>query len=676
MNSLHFCVAYYDEYMPRSRVEEDIALMTRAGVTAVRIGESTWSTTEPRDGVFDFTSLDRVVDAMGRAGIGVILGTPTYAVPPWLARKYPEILAVTPAGRNRYGPRQNMDLSHPGYRFHGERVIRRLLERYSGHPALIGYQADNETKHYHNFGPALQAAFVADLKRRFGTTEALNHAFGLDYWSNRVNVWEDFPPLEATINASLLAAYAAFQRALVTEFLAWQVGLINEYKKPGQFVTHNFDFEWRGHSFGVQPDVDHWQASVPFDVVGIDVYHPTQDQLTGAEIAFGGDLARSLRQDNYLVLETEAQGFPEWTPYPGQLRLQAFSHFASGANLVGYWHWHSIHNSFETYWKGLLSHDLQPNAVYEEAAVWGAEIALLSPHLVNLKKANRAALAVSNQALSALAAYKKVGASNPSSDIFGGLAYNDVVRRLYDAAYRLGIELDVVEAVDRDWGAYDLVLVPGLYAAADAVLQSLNRFVEQGGTLLATLFSGFADQNVKVRSETQPGVLNRALGARYRHFSRAAALPLAGDPFGVGPGANRVDGWFEFVESEGAEVLARYEHPAWGAYAALTLNRFGRGWAAYLGCHPSPELMEGVLRTVLTRSGHWEALAHPLWPVVRRSGTNARGRRLTYYLNYSAQPRSVTYAGRAGTELLGSAPVEAGAVLNLEAWGVNIVEEA
>ena len=86
------------------------------------------------------------------------------------------------------------------------------------------------------------------------------------------------------------------------------------------------------------------------DIAGVDIYHPSQDNLTGTEISFGGDVTRSMKGGkNYLVIETEAQGFPQWVPYPGQLRLQAFSHLALGANMVEYWHWHSIHNSAETY---------------------------------------------------------------------------------------------------------------------------------------------------------------------------------------------------------------------------------------------------------------------------------------------------------------------------------------
>ena len=109
-------------------------------------------------------------------------------------------------------------------------------------------------------------------------------------------------------------------------------------------------------------------------------------------------MARSLKNDNYLILETEAQGFPGWTPYKGQLRLQAYSHIASGANGVMYWHGHSIHNSFETYWKGILSHDFQENDTYREACIIGREFSEIGSHLMNLKKKNDVAVLVSNEA--------------------------------------------------------------------------------------------------------------------------------------------------------------------------------------------------------------------------------------------------------------------------------------
>jgi beta-galactosidase len=267
-----------------------------------------------------------------------------------MVREHPDVLAVTPQGPGRYGARQNMDITNPTYLFYAERIIRTLIGHVKDHPAVIGYQTDNETKHYHTCGPNVQLLFVKYIRETFQTLDHVNTIFGLDYWSNRINSWEDFPSTTGTINGSLGAEFAKFQRKLVTDFLAWQVSIVNEYKRPDQFVTQNFDLEWRGYSYGIQPDVDHFAASRPFDIVGVDIYHPSQDALTGVEIAFGGDLARSLKGTNYLVIETQAQAFPNWVPYPGQLRLQAFSHLASGANMVAYWPWHSIHNSAETYW--------------------------------------------------------------------------------------------------------------------------------------------------------------------------------------------------------------------------------------------------------------------------------------------------------------------------------------
>ncbi|MFM6937934.1 MAG: beta-galactosidase, partial [Aquirufa sp.] len=277
------------------------------------------------------------------------------------------------------------------------------------HPAIVGYQVDNETKHYGTSSENVQKAFVAYIKIKFKTLDAVNKAFGLDYWSNRINKWEDFPAVDGTfnasINASLNSEFSKFQRQIVTDFLAWQSKIVKEYAKPNQFVTQNFDLEWRNYSFGIQPDVDHFAAAKALDVAGIDIYHPTQDALTGIEISLGGDLTRSMKNKNYFVIETEAQGFPQWVPYPNQLRLQAFSHVASGANMLEYWHWHSIHNSMETYWKGLLSHDFEPNPTYNEAKIIGKDFAQLSDKLINLKKNNEVAILFSDEALTAFNAF-------------------------------------------------------------------------------------------------------------------------------------------------------------------------------------------------------------------------------------------------------------------------------
>jgi len=665
MDELLYGVAYYDEYMPYERLDEDIRMMKEAGINLVRIAESTWSTHEPQNGVFDFSSVDRVLDAMHKAGIRVIVGTPTYAVPTWMVKEHPDVLAETPDGPGRYGARQIMDIANPTYLFYAERIIRKLISRVCDHPAVIGYQVDNETKHYRTSGPNVQLRFVKYVREKFGTVERLNEAFGLAYWSNRINSWEDFPSVVGTINGSLGAEFAKFQRRLVTEFLAWQTSIVSEYKRPGQFVTHNFDFEWRGYSFGVQPDVDHFEAAKALDIAGVDIYHPSQDELTGKEISFGGDSTRSLKGTNYFVLETQAQAFPNWTPYPGQLRLQAFSHLASGADMVEYWHWHSIHNSFETYWKGLLSHDLGPNPTYDEAKTIGRDFARLSPKLVHLKKRNRAAILVSNEALTALDWFPLPG---------GNVRYNDVVRLMYDRLYEMNVGVDVLHPGSDSFESYDLIAVPALYAASDELLARLNRFVENGGHVVYTFKSGFADENVQVRAGAQPGLIGEACGVRYSQFVEPKSVTLKGDPFGVGEEQSGVSVWMELLTPTTADVLAWYDHPHWGAYAAITENRHGKGTATYVGCLPSAAVMGKVLERAVKAAGLWGADQELSFPLIVKSGTNEAGKTIRYYFNYSDEPRSFAYPHGNGTELLSDRAVRSGERIGLDRWGVAIVE--
>ena len=671
-NQLLFGVAYYDEYMPYERLDKDIVMMKEAGINVVRIAESTWSTMEPQQGVFDFSHIDRVLDAMHKAGIKVIVGTPTYAVPTWLVRKYPDVLAITAQGPNRYGPRQNMDISNTHFREHAEQAIRKLLLHVKDHPSIIGYQVDNETKAYNTAGPDVQKQFVAYMKTKFGTLAAINKAFGLDYWSNRINSWDDFPSMVGSINASQTAEFAKFQRKLVTDYLAWQTKIVNDYKRPGQFVTQNFDLEWRGYSYGIQPDVDHFAAAKALDVAGIDIYHPTQDALTGTEIAFGGDIARSMKVDasigkNYLVIETQAQGFPEWLPYPGQLRLQAFSHLASGANMLEYWHWHSTHNAIETYWKGLLSHDFEPNPTYDEAKTIGKDFARLSPHLINLKKTNRVAILFSNEAQTAFNAFK-----------FGWYSqnnYNDILRPMYDALYRMNVGVDFIDPSSQNIEQYNLLVVPALYAAPDSLLQRLNRFVKNGGHIVYTFKSGFADQNVKVRTTPQPGLISEALGISYTQFTIPQNVSLKGDPFGVGSDHNKVKGWMELVTPTTAKVLAYYDHPVWSTYAAVTENTFGKGLATYIGCWTDGAVTEKILADAVKKANLWGAAQSLCFPLITRQGTNEQGKTVHYLFNYSAKPGRLTYPFANGRELLEGRTVPKNGILELAPWGVKIIEE-
>lgn len=667
LDKVLYGVAYYYEYMPYERLDKDVQMMKDCGINVVRVAESTWSVWEPQDGLFDFSKLDRVLDAMGKAGIKVIVGTPTYAFPAWLAREHPEVLATTSAGKNRYGTRQNMDITNPVFRFYAERIIRKLISHVKDHPAVIGYQADNETKHYNTNGDTVNAQFVRYLQEKFKTTEEFNKAYGLNYWSNSINNWKDFPSMTGNVNASLGCGFSVFQRKLVTDYLAWQVAIINEYKRPDQFVTQNFDFDWRGFSYGIPPDVDHFSASRPFDVVGIDIYHPTADRLTGVEISFGGDMARSMKQNNYLLMETQAQtmaGYQE-LPYPGQIRLQAFSHLASGANMVEYWPWHSIHNSVETYWKGVLSHDMEPNPTYEEVKSTANELKQIGNHLVNLKKKNKVAVLFSNESLTALNWF-------PFSD---KLNYNDILRQLYDVLYNMNVSCDFVSPTSKNIEEYQLLIVPPLYVAPDSLLLRLNMFVKNGGHIVYAFKSGFCNENTQVRSSRMPGLLRTACGFSYQQFTNIHQLALKENPFKVGTADNYVSEWAELLIPETAKVLAYYDHPYWGKYAAIVRNNYGKGVITYLGTLPSGPILKILLADAVKNAGLWTAGQQNSFPVIVKSGINQYGKTVHYYFNYSGKEHSFNYPYRVATDLLTNQIIHQNQSVRLKSWNFVVLEE-
>lgn len=682
---LYFGAAYYSEYLPYDRVEKDMEMMEKAGMNVIRIAESTWSTLEPQEGVYDFTHIDRMLNAAACHHISVIVGTPTYAVPTWLVKKYPDILAITQNGRERYGHRQNMDITNPDYLSHAERVIRVLMEHVKDVPHVIGYQLDNETKSYGTAGPRVQAMFVDYLKENFPDINDFNHEFGLDYWSNRVNDWDDFPDVRGTINQSLAAEFCKFQRSLVTKFLSWQADIVREYKRDDQFITQNFDFDWTTHSIGYQSQVDQYDASRCMTVAGADIYHPSNEELTGAEITVCGNISRSLKKDNYLILETEAQGLTPWLPYPGQLRLQAYSHIANGSNSVMYWHWHSIHNAIESYWKGVLSHDFSENETYREAVVIGNEWNKIGFHLKNLKKENKIAIMLDNASLTGFTQFplEKAGANG----------YNTVMRWFSDALYRLNIEYNMISSREQDFSGYECLIVPALYSAPESLLLALDSYVRNGGHLITTFRSGFSDEYLKIYPDMQPHILHECLGLHYDQFTHphhVDIVPVQSDVMAAAQEhfshpddsafslTSSACEWMELITCDTAVPVLKYSHPAYERYAAAAKNQYGNGSTLYFGTmFENDELLESVLLSFLHETGFSGgdlSSDAPHYPLIIKRGINDSGKELCYYLNYSKDPVSVTHHGKNGVELISEAAIVCGDKIDLGGWGVAVVE--
>lgn len=678
MDTILYGAAFYEEYMPYDRLDTDVEMMQKAGLNVVRIGESTWSLWEPQDGQFQFAWMDRIVDKLSHAGIKIIMGTPTYSIPPWMYKEHPEVL-VTKLGEQKsyYGIRQNMDITSPTYRFYSERVIRKIVEHYKDNPDIIGYQIDNETAPYYTAGPALQANFIKYLQARYKTVDTLNKIWGLNYWGQTLHGWDEVPPMDGIINPGWKLEWERYQQSLVTDFLGWQANIVNQYKRPDQFVTQDFGGPTR-------PFVNEEAISKHLDIAAMNAYHLSQDHFDGQDSSYAGDYARSLKHTNYLITETNAQTIGwnsalQYPPYDGQMRLDVYTHLSSGANMVEYWHWHSIHYGQETYWKGILSHDLQPNRAYAEVSRTAHELQRIGPQIVDLQHDNQVAILYSNDSRWTIR-YMPFSV-NTSSPFMAGFShdekdgYDTVLHQMYAALYKLNVGVDFIFPDTTDLSHYKVIVVPPLYSASDAVLNRLADYVEHGGHLVVAFKSGFTNEYSTVRWTMAPGPLRKAAGFRYQEFSNLEKpLALKGDPFHVGA-ENQVSDWAEMLILEGAKPLAYYDHPFFGKYPAITENHYGTGTLTYEGTLLSEPLQQAILKGVLQEAG----LTGPdqqLPATVRiKHGTNRNGKTILYYMNYSSDPQSFAYPYSAGTELLSQKAVAPQEKLTLGPWDVAIIEE-
>ena len=661
-DNILYGAAYYHEYMPSERLDEDVRLMKEYGVNVVRVGESSWGIFEPQEGVFKFEWMDRILDKMHEAGIKVVLGTPTYSIPAWMAERHPEVLAQYPGGGQAYyGIRQNMNFMNPTYRFYSERIIRKLMERYAKHPAIIGYQVDNEIEARNINNHDYFVGFRNYVKNKFkGNINKLTKEWVMNYWGMNIHRWEDFYPRDGVTNPSYKNEWERWNRKAIADFLNWQVDIVNEYKQKNQFVTHCF--------MGAFQNVDQVESFRQMEYPANNVYHNVQDGQDGQLLAYVGDFMRTVAKGNYLITETNAQttGWDsrnQYPPYDGQLRQNVYGHLASGANMVEYWHWSSIHYGQETYWKGILGHDLEGNRISEEFKKVAGELRRIGTHLVNLKKRNKAAILFSHDSYHALQ--------------FMPYSWKDnyPIHKVYGALYRQNIETDIIPCDQiQDFDDYQFLVIPPLYVATDSLLDKISNFVYKGGEVVMLYKSGFCNEYSAVRPQKAPGPLRKACGFYYQEFSSIRGMALKSEAFSLNnPVA--VDEWYEFLVPETAEPLACADHPFFGRWPVVTKNSFGRGHLFYIGAVPSDELLEKIVRMAAGNAGILSEANEYRFPLIIRSGVNDMGRLVHYIFNYSGIGRGINYMFDDGKELLSGKIVRKRDFLEISPWGCAIIED-
>ncbi len=690
-----FGAAYYAEYQLSDRTEVDLDLMAEAGFTVIRVGESVWATWEPADGEFSLDWLQPVLDGAHARGIGVILGTPTYAVPPWLQKSYPEIAAESATGKRvPWGARQEVDFSHPAFLFHAERIIRAVVSRYADHPAVIGYQVDNEPGLHlvHNRGSFDR--FVTRLKRTYGDVETLNREWGLTYWSHRIGDWSELWRPDGNTVPQYDLAWRRYQAALTTEFIEWQASIVRQYSRSDQFVTTCIAYP--------RPALDDGALAAGLDITAGNAYYGTQDHLAlGKELTpiqpwtttgvWGlfrqADRIYSSKQSRFLVTETNAQSVgahdQNLPPYPGQLTQATMALISRGAAMVEYWHWHTLHFGTETYWGGVLPHSQRPGRVYREIARIGAALKAIGSNLDGFEPDSDVALLHSVDSKWALEFSAPLHDANNVPD-------RQSYQHIFDAFYRGVIDAGaqarifhteqfVALGAEAAAQAHPVLIAPALYIASDDQLQFLRDYAQAGGHLIIGTRTGYGDHEARARNAVAPAFLDQAAGVWYDEYSNLSSVVRVrhceseGHGLVLSEGA-AATGWADGLIPDGADVLAGYDHPEFGRFPAITSTAFGRGRISYVGTVPNPALSADIVRFAVP-----EAVAHA-WTttasdaVTIASGTTPDARRTWFIHNWSGQPANLTVPMTVADRVSGE-QVGAGTELSLEPWGSRVLGE-
>ena len=598
-------VCYYPEQWPEERWAIDAQMMVKSGLTIVRIAEFAWARMEPAAGVYDWDWLDRAVDTLAGAGLQVILGTPTATPPAWLTQHYPQMLHVDANGRRRkHGSRRQACVNNPVYREHSVRIVLAMAERYGGDARVIGWQIDNEFgggKTGRCYCASCASGFRTWLRERYGSLNALNEAWGAEFWSQTYTEWEQIQVPDQAIdkpNASQVLDYYRFSSAGYVSYQELQLDILRAATRG--FVTTNF--------MGLFRDLNQFDLAQPLDFVTWDnyptgnpgrwrglLYPPGQDvghddaiyaYDTGDAmiISMAHALTRALKEAPFWIMEQQC-GLINWGDTnpgirAGTTRLWTWHALVEGADTCVYFRWRPTLFAQEQYHSGLLRHDGEPAQGLRDVEALAGELELMAA-IADHSLGARVALLFRYDDLWALELQEQRK----------GFHYLRHLYLYYMTLMKMGVAVNLV-ADTADFSRYDLVLAPTLHMPDVTLVEKLSRYVRQGGTLLLGVRSGFKTPTNLVTDQPLPGLLRELAGVRvtsWQSLPDGVELPLETAIPGLdGPAGY----WYETLEADGATVLGSYQEVG----AAITLNEVGNGRVCTLGWYPSPGQARALLQ--------------------------------------------------------------------------------
>jgi beta-galactosidase len=623
-------VCYYPEHWPEKWWADDARRMAEIGLTRVRIGEFAWSRIEPEPGRFDWGWLDRAIETLHAAGLGVIMGTPTATPPKWLVDKMPDMVAIDAQGRPRkFGSRRHYCFSHAGYAGESARIVTALAERYGEHPAVVAWQTDNEYGCHDtvlSYSDSARQGFRQWLASKYGNG-SLNAAWGNVFWSMEVRDFAeiDLPNLTVTeANPAHWLDFRRFSSDQVVAFNRMQADILRAHS-PGRDIIHNFMgffTEFDHHAVGRDLDVASWD-SYPLGFLEQFWFSEEEKRRYLRQghpdiAAFHHDLYRGCVKGGRWAVMEQQPGPVNWArfnpaPLPGMVRLWTLEAMAHGAELVSYFRWRQFPHAQEQMHAGLLRPDSVDDAGAHEARQAAADIAAIGP------------LGPPPKSVALIFDYQSAWVTDiqPQGRGFSALR---LAFDFYSGLRKLGLDVDIV-APDAALDGYRMVVIPCLPILPDGLVDRLAAF---DGPVLIGPRTGSKTADFAIPADLPPGGLQSLIPLKVvRVESLRDGVSEPGEGFAVAR-------WLELVESDLISEIA------------LSDGRgivWRQGGVRYIAGWPDAALLDRFLKFAASQAG-LETVELPEGLRLRRCGDRA------FLFNYAAiatkLPESLS-----GTPLIG-----------------------
>lgn len=647
---------------------EDIRLMKKAGINSATLGVFSWSVYEPTEGDFHFEWLEEIMDKLYENGIYTILATPSGARPAWLDAAYPEAMRVNSHNvRHHHGIRHNHCMSSPKYREKVAIIDRKLAERFGRHPGLVMWHISNE------FGgecycPICAKRFQDYLSDKFDhDIEKLNHAWWTTFWSHHFNSFDQIePPFEHGERSlkGLDLEWRRFTTWSTNDFMKSEIAVLREVT-PHIPVTTNF--------MELFYDLDYRKMAGELDVISWDSYprfHNDQESFedTMLQVAFHHAMMRSMKREKPFMLMESTPSVVNWQSFnklkrPGVHKLASLQAVACGSDTVQYFQWRKGRGSYEQFHGAVVSHDGTENTrVFREVSELGTILENIASVAGSLVKAEAAILFDWDNRW----AINDAGALGQQTK-----QYDDTCIRIWQEFRKLGVEMDIAPS-DGDLSPYRVVVAPMLYMLQPGTAANLKAFVNNGGQLLATYFSGYVDSDQLCYLGGFPG---DGLSDLFGIMSEEIDTLYPSDRNHIrfeDETEWEVKDYAEILQVKDARVLASYTEDFYEGTAAVTCKEFpvdGKcGKAYYVAARSSADQMRTLYVKMLQDAG---ISVKELPPSVDRSTRIGEEGVYDFYMNYGTAPVKVPDVE--GTDLITGSPIQG--ELELEAYGVAVIKQ-